>query len=115
MIRACAILMVPAILAGRAAGDDITYRKVKYDELAHFVAAQKGKVVVVDFWATFCIPCKAAFPHLVELHQKQAKNGLVVVTVSVDDRSDAQTVEEVGKFLNKQKAVTTNFLLVEEP
>jgi thiol-disulfide isomerase/thioredoxin len=115
MMRALTVLMVPAILAGRAIGEDVSYRKVKYDELARFVAGQKGKVVVVDFWATFCIPCRNAFPHVVELHQKQAARGLVVVTVSVDDPSDANVVEEVGKFLRRQGATTTNFLLDEAP
>ena len=38
--------------AARAA-DDVTLKKVKYDELARVIAGHKGKVVVVDFWATY--------------------------------------------------------------
>ncbi len=45
-----AILLAAALPA--QAADDVTYRKIKWDELGKFVTAQKGKVVVVDFWGT---------------------------------------------------------------
>lgn len=47
-----------------------------------------GKVVVLNFWATWCGPCVAEIPDLVELYQNYATDGLVVVGVSVDDSPD---------------------------
>jgi thiol-disulfide isomerase/thioredoxin len=46
----------------------------------------KGKVVIVDFWATWCGPCRAAIPHLVELHKAYKDKGFEVVGVSLDQQ-----------------------------
>jgi peroxiredoxin len=45
----------------------------------------KGKVILLDFWATWCPPCKRSIPELVDLQRKYRKNGLVILGVSVDD------------------------------
>jgi peroxiredoxin len=48
----------------------------------------KGKVVIVDFWATWCKPCLMSIPELVDLQTKYKAKGLVVVGISVDDEKD---------------------------
>ena len=49
------------------------------------LSSYRGKVVLLDFWATWCYPCREEIPHFVELHQKYADRGLQVIGVSMDD------------------------------
>jgi cytochrome c biogenesis protein CcmG/thiol:disulfide interchange protein DsbE len=49
----------------------------------------KGKVVLLDFWASWCGPCKESFPAMEELHQKYGAKGLVIVAVNVDEDAGA--------------------------
>jgi thiol-disulfide isomerase/thioredoxin len=48
------------------------------------LADYRGKVVIVDFWATWCGPCKASIPHLIELQNQYKEQGLEVVGISLD-------------------------------
>lgn len=59
----------------------------------------KGKVVVVDFWATWCPPCVAEIPGYVKLQEKYAKDGLVIVGISLDEGG----VDLVKKFAASKK------------
>jgi thiol-disulfide isomerase/thioredoxin len=45
----------------------------------------KGKVVLVDFWASWCGPCRQEMPVLEQLHKKYAKQGLVIIGVNIDN------------------------------
>lgn len=60
------------------------------------LAELKGKVVVVDFWATWCPPCVHEIPGYIALQKKYADRGLVIVGLSVD-RKGASVVEDFAK------------------
>ena len=53
-------------------------RNVRLDEL-------RGQVVLVNFWATWCGPCRSEMPHLDQLYQKYRKSGFVLLGVNIDD------------------------------
>jgi thiol-disulfide isomerase/thioredoxin len=93
----------------------VAVQVVKYDGLSALIKQNRGKVVVVDFWADFCIPCKREFPKLVALNNQHAKAGLVAVSVSLDDLTEDGAKDKVLKFLQKQQATTTNLILDEKP
>jgi thiol-disulfide isomerase/thioredoxin len=55
------------------------------------LSAHKGKVVVVDFWASWCVPCRRSIPWLNAMQGKYANDGLVVIGVNVDaQRAEAE-------------------------
>lgn len=48
------------------------------------LSAYRGKVVYLDFWASWCTPCRLSFPWMNEMQQTYSRNGLVVIGVNVD-------------------------------
>ena len=59
----------------------------------------RGKVVVVDFWGTFCAPCLKQVPQLVALNKKYKDKGLEIVGLSMDDKQTDQKL--VNDFIKK--------------
>ena len=74
-------------------------------EYREAIAALKGKVVLVDFWATYCAPCRKQFPHTVELSRTHGAEGLAVLSVCCDDEDKEP---EALAFLKKAGATFTN-------
>jgi len=54
----------------------------------------KGKAVLLDFWATYCEPCKVEMPWIAELQKKYGPDGFQVVGVSMDDQAEEKAVSE---------------------
>lgn len=56
-----------------------------------------GKVTIVDFWATWCEPCKKSFPKYQELYVKYKSNGLEIIAVSVDEDDKKSAIPDFAK------------------
>jgi peroxiredoxin len=71
-------------------GETVEGAEVKLEDM-------KGKVVLIDFWGTWCAPCVASLPSLKMLHSEFHKHGLEIVGIAVDDK------ETLRKFLGKRE------------
>ena len=110
---ALAVLMLDACVAGdNGKGDSnaaVTSRRVELGQVvpaygataltgaADSLAALRGKVVLLNVWATWCIPCRTELPDLQALHERYQSQGLEIVGVSIDDASAALDVAEYAK------------------
>lgn len=83
----CAAILCSTILlahAGLKVGD--TFPALSDYKLNGTLPDIKNKVVLVDFWASWCGPCRQSFPTLDELQKKYGPQGFVIVAVSVDEK-----------------------------
>ena len=114
LVAATAMLFVasaaiPAI-GPSAAAPDFTLRTMNGPNLR--LAEQRGRVVMVNFWATWCGPCRQEMPQLDRLYQKYKSSGFVLLGVNVDDdtRKAADVASKLGVsfpvLLDTDKAVS---------
>lgn len=78
-------------LALVAAGLFFLAQAVAEEDTSFDLSAHAGKVVVVDFWASWCVPCRRSFPWLNDMHEKYGDDGLVIIGVNLDaTRAEAE-------------------------
>ena len=90
----CALLMAACLQPGLAAEVGQPAPAIALQGTAGEVSlsAMKGQVVFVDFWASWCVPCRQSFPWLNQMQAKYSARGLQVLGVNVDaKRADADT------------------------
>jgi thiol-disulfide isomerase/thioredoxin len=101
-ILACVLAAAAGLVAAQqplAPMDESAYRRL--------IAAGKGRVILVDFWATWCDPCRAEMPHLAGLAARYRARGFDLVTVSCDEPE-----QEAGAagFLEKNGAPLPRYI-----
>lgn len=79
------------------------------DALKGLLTQQREHPLLVNFWATFCDPCRDEFPDLVAIDRDYRPRSLEFITISLDDVSEIKT--EVPKFLGSMKATMPAYLL----
>ena len=91
---------LPGASASRLAGE------LDAAGLREAVAREKGHVLLVNFWATWCVPCREEFPDLSRLQERNRGAGLRVIGISTDFASQKAAVE---KFLAEKRPAFPNY------
>ncbi len=94
------VLFIAFSYASRASTDFSINQQTQLSDL-------KGQVVYIDFWASWCKPCRASFPWMNTMQEKYASQGLQIVAINLDEEKD-----DADYFLSKLAA---NFTLVFDP
>ena len=115
LITLCILLLslaVPAQKKGRAAKPRkpvAVVSPIDTEALKGLLTQQREHPLLVNFWATFCDPCRDEFPDLVKIDKDYRPKSLEFVTVSLDDFTDIKT--SVPQFLDSMKATMPAYLL----
>jgi len=114
-VALCVLLLSFAAPAQKPKGRAAKSRKptvvapIDTDALKGLITQQRERPLLVNFWATYCDPCRDEFPDLVKIDKDYRPRALEFVTVSLDDMSDIKTA--VPKFLDEMKAKMPAYLL----
>ncbi len=103
----------PAAKADPVDPASVKLQILDYDGLQKLIAGHRGKVVVMDCWATYCVPCVKEFPNLVALNKKRSTDGLACISLSLDFDGTGKPEDvqpNVLKFLQKREATFDNVL-----
>lgn len=74
-----------------------TVKKISLAEFNTLLESKKGKVVVVDLWATWCPPCRKEIPGFINLYNKHKGNGVEIIGIAFDENGQ----EAVPPFIKK--------------
>ncbi len=95
-MKMLATAVAALLLANPAANLKFSFKDTEGKKVS--LSQFKGKVIILDFWATWCVPCKEEIPGFIELQKKYGDRGLQIVGVSVDD-----TMNQAKKYATEMK------------
>jgi thiol-disulfide isomerase/thioredoxin len=93
----------------RAVKPAVSTRAVNAEEMQALLKRDGTRPLLVNFWATWCDPCREEFPDLIQIDKQFRRQGLDFIAISLDDLSDLKTA--VPKFLRETRATMPNYLL----
>ena len=100
--------------ASEATAPNVQVDIKSWEEIQAWVAGQRGKVVVIDVWSTYCVPCVKEFPQFVQLHKAfQADVACASINIDYyggDDEQPEGIQPQVLKFLTSKQASMQNFI-----
>ena len=101
---AALVLLIAGFKAVPARADyEASFKVVTPDQLKDVIAANKGKVVYLNFFATYCVPCRSEFPDIVKLQKELGSQGLQVIEVSMNDHTDPSDNAAMKKYLEQMQ------------
>jgi thiol-disulfide isomerase/thioredoxin len=98
------------LIAGekQSSGDEIKVETIKKEGLDKLIKDRNGKVLFLNFWATWCVPCREEFPDIVKLSEEYQNKNLDVVAISVDYPDEVES--KIIPFLKKMNAKFTVYV-----
>jgi len=103
---------LPALANARyKVGQDVEFEMVTADDEKFSSQDLKGKLVVVEFWATWCGPCVRMIPHLREINSEYKSQGVAMISVSVDSKRD---LPKARKMIREKRMAWTMVLDAEQ-
>lgn len=93
----------------RAVKPRVSTRAVNAEEMQALLKRDGTRPLLVNFWATWCDPCREEFPDLIKIDKQYHPKGLDFIAISLDDLPDLKTA--VPKFLREMRATMPNYLL----
>ena len=103
----------PSPATAPAAPDPQAMQVVGFDGWQQALGANRGSVVVVDLWASWCVTCIERFPAMVTMSQRYRDKGVRFLSLNLDDREDAAAIEWSQKFLRGLGAGIAHYRLDE--
>jgi thiol-disulfide isomerase/thioredoxin len=86
-------------------------RKINAEEMQALLKRDGARPLLVNYWATWCVPCREEFPDLVKIDKQYRPKDIDFIAISLDDLADLKTA--VPKFLREMRAEMPNYLLNE--
>ena len=89
-------------------GEDFEFTLL--DGTTKHLSDYRGKVVILDMWATWCSPCQFQMTELKKIYENYSRNDLEIISIDIDSRENVQLVENFRDNFKQQKGIDLNWI-----